>query len=92
MTARGEVVTGRTFDCPACHSRRKCSACGARIRYGKPNENGRWEQLSLSEWDWRRLLLAAAEFDSFAERYEDRPTAAEFCDWLYPDVVAEKVA
>lgn len=77
---------GRTFACPECDNRRVCSSCRARIRYGKPNPNQRWDGLHMSEIDWKRLLVAAAEFDELADKYEDRPTVTEFVDWLRPDV------
>lgn len=92
MTQPGEVLVGRPIACPACNARRICSSCGSKIRYGKPNPAGRWEQLHMTEADWRRLLLAAAEFDALSAEYEDRPTVVEFVDWLYPDVIVEDAA
>lgn len=82
---------GRTSRCPTCRKRSLCSSCGARIRYGKPTPNATWSTLRMEEADWRRLLMAAAEFDAEADVYQDRPTAVEFVDWLFPDVV-EKAA
>lgn len=91
MTQPGEVIVGRPLACPACNNRRICSSCGSKIRYGKPNPNGRWEQLRMTEAQWRYLLMAAAEFDALSDEFGDHPTVVEFADWLYPDVV-EKVA
>jgi hypothetical protein len=89
MSAKGIVLDGRANQCPECKARRTCSSCQSRIRYGKPNPNGKWEGLWLSEADWRRLLMAAAEFDAIAEEYGDKTDAVAFTDWLKLDVVKE---
>ena len=95
MTRPGEVLEGRTLACATCNARRVCSSCGARIRYGKPNPNGRWESLRLSEGDWRKLAMAAAEFMELHREYEQRVgesipvDAVEFADWVKPEVVED---
>ena len=86
------VPTGRPLACPACNNRRICSSCGSRIRYGKPNPNARWDGLHVSQDDWSRLLVAAAEFDAMAEECGDRPTVVEFVDWIAPDVIEKDAA
>ena len=87
--SKPQVMEGRTLNCPECNARRVCSACGARIRYGKPNPDGNWDALRIEEMDWRRLMLAAAEFDELARQYGEKAQSIEFVDWIYRDVVED---
>jgi hypothetical protein len=95
MSAKGIVLDGRTKECPECRSRRLCSSCQSRIRYGNPNPNGKWEGLWLSEADWRRLLMSAAEFMDLHHEYEQRAgeeipvDVVDFVDWIRLDVVKD---
>ena len=81
------VMDGRRLACPGCNNRRVCSSCGSRIRYGAPNPEGNWEALRMDEMDWRRLMLAAAEFDDIARQHGEDAHAVEFVDWIFRDVV-----
>ena len=89
----GTVLDGRSVNCPACGGgRRTCNSCTAQIRYGKPNPNGKWEGLWMSDADWRRLLMAAAEYQALSEEESGVPNVVEFVDWLRPEVVRERAA
>ena len=86
--AAGEVQDGRVVTCPTCRAREtRCASCNARVRFGRPNHNGRWDTVHLAEGDWRRLLMAAAEFDQLSNEHGEDSHAVEFMDWIFPDVV-----